>query len=391
MTERDDMPGERAATPQRQAAGPSAPAGRAGGAVSTATDDRLNDDLEPMPPPSRRRPRWLLLTVLVVMASVAILAGLFAYVRSDINPGGHPGADVAVNVPSHSSTKQIASLLSSKHVIRGSRVFAYWTKIEGKGPYLAGDYVLKKNSKYDDVATVLAAGPAQTSDRFVVPEGLTLRQIADRVGKLPGRNADTFYKLATAGVVRSPVEPADVKTLEGLLFPSTYFVGPKDGEPQILQRMIDGFVQVAQKVNLTPGASLLHLAPYQVVIVASMIEREAKFDADRAKIAEVIYNRLAKGMPLGFNSTVAYGLNKTSLDAGDIKVAGPYNTYLDKGLPPTPIASPGASSLQAAVTPEAGTLLYFAAIDKAGHVAFATTIADHNKNVALSRANGVAP
>jgi UPF0755 protein len=364
---------------------------RGAGGVTTATDDRLNDRLEPMPPPSKRRPRWLLLTVVVVVASVAILAGLFVYVKNDINPGGRPGADVTVIIPSHSSTKQIAALLSSKHVIRGSRVFAYWTKIEGKGPYLAGEYTLKRNSKYDDVATALAAGPSQTQDRFVVPEGLTLRQIADRVGRLPGRNADTFYRLATSGVVRSPVEPAEVKTLEGLVFPSTYFVGPKDLEPQILQRMIDGFDQMAQKVNLTPGASLLHLTPYQVVIVASMIEREAKFDADRAKIAEVIYNRLAKGMPLGFNSTVAYGLNKTALDTGDIKIPGPYNTYLDKGLPPTPIASPGESSLQAAVTPEVGPLLYFAAVDKAGHLAFAATIAEHNKNVALSRANGVAP
>ncbi len=359
--------------------------------MSTTTDDPMNDALEPMPPPSPRRPRWLLLVVVVVVACVAILAGMFVYVRSDINPGGRPGADVAVNIPGKSSTNQIAALLAGKDVIHGSRVFAYWTKIAGKGPYLAGDYVLKKNSSYDDVAKVLATGPAQTSERFVVPEGLTLRQIADRVGRLPGRNADTFYKLATAGVVRSPVEPADAKTLEGLLFPSTYFLGPKDAEAQILQRMIDGFDQVSQKVNLTSGAALRHVTLYQSVIVASMIEREAKFDSDRARIAEVIYNRLAKGMPLGFNSTVAYGLNKTALDAGDIKIAGPYNTYINRGLPPTPIANPGESSLQAAVTPEAGPLLYFVAVDKAGHLAFAGTLAEQNKNVALSRANGVAP
>lgn len=354
-------------------------------------DDTVDGGLEPMPPVHERRGRARV--ILIVLVVLVVLIGFLGIttIRHDINPPGSPGDLIAVTIPPKSSKSQIGKLLSAKHIIKGPKVFAYWAKITGRGPFLAGDYMLRRNSSYNDVAAALTSGPPPTADRFTIPEGFTLRQIADRVGTLPGRKGDDFFNLANAGTVRWPQQPAGINSLEGLLFPSTYFVDKKDPNDKLLQRMVDAFDQIGNQLNLVAGAPALKVTPYQVVIIASMIEREAKFDTDRAKIAEVIYNRLAKGMPLGFNSTVAYGLHKVALSAGDIQIPGPYNTYANKGLPPTPICSPGKASLEAALTPETGALLYFVAIDQAGHLAFGSTLAEQNHNVAISRANGVAP
>src|SRR5439155_12337626 len=114
---------------------------------------------------------------------------------------------------------------------------------------------------------------------------------------------------------------------------------------------------------------------YEVVVVASMIEREAKFEEDRGKIATVMYNRLAKGMPLQIDATVEYALGtyKTRLTFDDLKVQSPYNTYLHKGLPPTPIASPGLASIEAALSPAKGSWLYYVVCDSQGHHAFTSS------------------
>jgi UPF0755 protein len=151
--------------------------------------------------------------------------------------------------------------------------------------------------------------------------------------------------------------------LEGFLFPVTYDFDPGTTATQALAAMVKRFTQEAADIDLVAKADDLKVKPYDVLKVASIVEREGKTPDDYAKIARVIYNRLAKDMPLQMDSTLQYALGsrKTALTLKDIANPSPYNSYTHKGLPPTPIANPGDASLQAALAPQDGDWLYFVA------------------------------
>jgi UPF0755 protein len=199
-----------------------------------------------------------------------------------------------------------------------------------------------------------------------------------------------------------------VTSLEGLLFPDTYQVSGDGSEARVVSTMAAMMQRVARQVDLAAGAKLRGYSPYQILVIASLIEREAKVAADRPKIAQVIYNRLAAKMPLEIDASVKYGqdpaMSWTEMKATDT----PYNTYLHKGLPPTPIANPGRASIEAALAPS-GTppkndeacvgltpgvkcqyLFYVLANPEGGH-AFATTYEQHLVNVAKAQAAGLLP
>jgi len=356
----------------------------------------LDERIEKMPPPPRRRPRWLVLVAVVLLLAGTTLFIGFNNVSGAIDPKGEPGEEVTLTIDKNIGTEGVAKTLVEAGIIKGERTFAYWTKIQGKGPYQAGTYTLQKNSSYDQVAALLTKGPEVSEERLAVPEGLTIPQIAARVAKVPGRNADTFKKLALdegEGRVRSPLQPAESKSLEGLLFPSTYNVGDKDDERRILQRMVDAMNSVAARLDVANRAKARGVTPYEVLIVASLVEREAKVEADRPLVAQVIYNRLAKNQKLQIDATVIYALGqagtKTRVVNSDLKAPGPYNTYEKVGLPPTPIAAPGEAAIEAALEPAPGNNLFYVVIDKDGRHAFAPTAAEHQRNIDKARANGV--
>src|SRR4029077_1314551 len=164
-----------------------------------------------------------------------------------------------------------------------------------------------------------------------------------------------------------------------------------DDEKAILQRMVTEFDTQAAAAGIDDAAAKVGISPYKAVVGAPMIEREAKIDADRGKVAQVIYNRLHKNMLLQIDATVVYALGgeKTRVLYSDLKVQSPYNTYLNKGLPPTPISSPGAAALSAALTPTPGTWLFYVVVDAQGHHAFANTDAEQNANIRLAQQRGV--
>ena len=153
--------------------------------------------------------------------------------------------------------------------------------------------------------------------------------------------------------------------------------------------MVSAFDQTADSLGLTAAAARLGVTPYQVITVASIVEREAKLDEDRGPIASVIYNRLAKGDALQIDSTVMYGQHITDPHQINTKTVSPYNTYLNKGLPPTPIASPGTPSLQAAANPPKTTYLYYVLIDPSGKQGFATTDKEFAALKAEAKAKGL--
>ena len=218
------------------------------------------------------------------MLLVLAIGGL-VWAEEQINPGGHHGPSVAVSIPTGASTSQIGSILAQAGVIHGATLFALYVRIHGDGPLLPGSYSLPKNSSYKSAISALEAGPKLVTDRLVIPEGFTIRQIAAAVGALPQLHlsAQRFLAAATGGEVRSPYEPAGVNNLEGLLFPATYQVHQGESEIEVLEQMVGAFDDQATAIGLTAAAARLHMTPYQVVTVASIVEREAKLYANRAR------------------------------------------------------------------------------------------------------------
>jgi UPF0755 protein len=348
----------------------------------------------PLPvPPARRRRRWP--RVLAGLAVVVVLAGGAAglWYQRQADPPGPPGAEVQVAIPLGSSTQRIAAVLDDRGVVGSARLFRLWLRVRGEGPFQAGDYRFRQRSSFSQALAVLESGPEVRFDRVTVPEGLTLAQVAERVGRLPGRSAERFLELARSGQVRSRYQPAGSTNLEGLLFPDTYFVEEKDDEAAILARMVATFDQQAAAAGVDQAAARVGLSPYQAIVVASLVERETRFDDERAKVARVVYNRLARRMRLQVDATVIYALGKSGdrnvrVLFRDLEVDSPYNTYKVTGLPPTPIAAPGRASLDAALDPEPGPWLFYVVVETNGRHAFATTGAEHQANIRRAEQNG---
>ncbi|MCL4448916.1 MAG: endolytic transglycosylase MltG [Actinobacteria bacterium] len=223
--------------------------------------------------------------------------------------------------------------------------------------------------------------------KLLIPPGFTLKDIALRVGEIPGHKATSFLLLANSGKIRSVWQPPGVTSLEGLLSPNTYFVTRFVSDRTIIDMMLTQFTLEARQTGLNNSAKLVGLNPYQTLIVASIIQQEGKLAGDLPKIARVIYNRLSAGMALQMDSTVRYalGYNPTVLTVADTKVNSLYNTYLHKGLPPTPISAAGPAAIQAALHPANGNWMYFVVVSPNGAEAFSATYAQQLQNEALAR------
>jgi UPF0755 protein len=224
--------------------------------------------------------------------------------------------------------------------------------------------------------------------------------------KIPLIDPQAFMAAATDGTIRSAIEPDGTTSLEGLLFPDTYRISADETPSHVTQRMLDLMDLVLRQEDVVAKSAAEGLTPYQVLIVASMIEREAKVDEDRPKIARVILNRLALGMPLQIDATLLYGQPADSSPTALSTVDTPYNTYMHTGLPPTPIANPGRASIQAAVNPAPDPsqgdpicvalpnpkdchYLFYVVADEDGRHVFAATIEQHNINVQHARDLGL--
>jgi UPF0755 protein len=349
--------------------------------------------VEPPPPPRRwwrrrgsaDRTRWkhpvLAALAIAVVVIVVAIGGLLLWAQSQINPGGHRGPAVSVSIPAGSSTARVASVLSSHGVIHSATLFTWYVHLHSDGPFLPGVYQLPKNSSYQTAIDALQSGPKTVTDTLVIPEGFTIRDIAARVGALPGLglSAQGFIQAANSGTVHSPYEPAGVNDLEGLLFPATYQVRQGETVVDVLSEMVAAFNTRAQELGLPAVAATRHETVYQLVTVASIVEKEAKLSTDRGPVASVLYNRLGAGTPLGADSTQTYFLRQTDPtlmpNAAQYNQPSPYNTRLKPGLPPTPIANPGIPSLQAAANPPSTTYLYFVEINPDGELGFASNSA----------------
>jgi len=280
---------------------------------------------------------------------------------------------VRLTVEQGMSTSDIGALLETEGIIASADVFRYYARLTGVGSIEAGVYTLEKKSDMSDAVKVLEGGAAKAEEEKVtIPEGLTLPEVARVIGEMPGRSAAKFMEVANSGAIRSQYQPAGNNSLEGLILPETYFVTKGDDEAKILRKMVDSFDQLATQLNLTGAAARFKITPYQLVVAASLVEREARVDEDRGKVARVIYNRLEQGMQLQIDATVLFALNKPqeSVSFKDREINSPYNTYRIPGLPPGPIASPGRKSLEATVSPPNGNWTFYVLTDESGRHSF---------------------
>jgi uncharacterized YceG family protein len=276
-----------------------------------------------------------------------------------------PGADVRVTIPQGADNQEIANILERAGVVESATKFEIRVGLEGDGDdFKPGAYVLRENENYDTIVATLSTGPpAPDIVRLTIPEGFSVRDIAQRVGRVDVKPA--AYRAAVAAA--KPPEGFLAKgekapKLEGFLFPATYELAEPVKPKQLVADQLAAFEENFAKVDMTYARSK-GLTKYDVLIIASMIEREAAFPGDRAKIAAVIYNRLDADMPLGIDPTIQYAVDSWEpLTAEDLDVDSPYNTRKVVGLPPTPICNPGLAAMRAAAKPAKRDWLYFVAI-----------------------------
>lgn len=338
---------------------------------------------------SRRRRTAVVLLFLVVVPLFLLSIGV-AWFWWQLNPPGGAGAKVEVQIAHGCGVPCIGNELSHRGVIGPAWVFNVYSRLNGDTNFKAGTYELKKNMGVSSAVKSLKAGPHIAYVKLTIPPGLWLQQITGRVGKLPGLEVDPFVEATHNNAVRSAFEPQGTNNLEGLLWPDTYNISADEDEIQVLSTLVTEFDKRALALGLGNANVQGHNA-YDVLKVASLVEAEAKIDADRPKIASVIYNRLARGMPLQIDASLIYARGdpkNRSLSNDDKLIDSPYNTYAHTGLPPTPIAAVSAASLRAALAPATTPYLYYVVIDKKGDTAFAATLDEHNANIAIAKQNG---
>jgi UPF0755 protein len=358
--------------------------------LTPAADARRPDDRR------GRRVRLVVVLVLFFLVAGTVYAAVAKY-RDCREPPASTGQIVSFDVPDGATGKDVVEQLHAQGLINcGGFLGNLLLRGTGKaGEIRAGTYDLQVGTSLDDIVTIITSPPPKVPTvRLTVPEGLRIastypgeRSISSVVAQATGLSAGAFVR-AASDLAKHPSAylPKGATSLEGLLFPDTYQLKKKGLTPDtVVDTMLDQFDAVAEQIDLTGGAKALGLTAYQIVIVASMIEREAQVEGDRAKIASVIYNRLAQGMTLGIDATLVYDdpTPDGQLSTSDLETDTPYNTRINGGLPPTPIASPGQASLEAGLHPAKTDYLYYVLCppDGPGVHRFATNLHDHNINV----------
>lgn len=342
-----------------------------------------DDDWVEMRAPMSGRRRALIGLGVVALVLVAALGAGYLWVQGQIDPGGDPGADVEVEIASGSTTEDIGEVLADNDVITSSLVWNYWTRFGDKGPFQAGLYVFQRNSSFDGAVAVLDGGPRPPeNDRLTIPEGLTVAEIIPRLADpetgLDRWSVEALDAALTSGEIRSQFQPADQPSMEGMLLPETYDIEEETDERTFLRRLVTQLDSTLLELEVEAKAAALGVSPYDIVIIASLIEEEARVPGDRTKISRVIHNRLEQGIPLGIDATNRYEaeIAGRSRDDIDFDSDSPYNTRRVQGLPPTPIAAAGRASIDAALNPEPGEWLFYVLADAEGNHFFAETNAE---------------
>ena len=305
--------------------------------------------------------------ILVIILAVVVAASLgLSALNKPLNRNDQTYKNVTIE--QGSSTGDIAAILKKNGLINSEGSYKFLSKIwRYDGKYKAGMYSLSPSMTKSEIADIIKSGKSQGLT-VTIPEGYTVDQIAKLLADQGLVDKDKFLDACANGdFSKFSFVPSDKKgdpnRLEGFLFPETYQLPVNADAEQIIVMMLSQF-QTVYSDKYQKKAESMGLTTEQVITIASLIEKEAAADQDRAKVASVIYNRLDKDMALQFCSSVQYlldkqGIHKEILSEADTQIDSPYNTYINQGLPPAPICSPGKASIRAALWPDKTDYLYF--------------------------------
>ncbi len=331
---------------------------------------------------------------LIVALSIAMLVGVMSlgFVLFTIQTPVGKGEGQVIMITEGSSIDEIATQLTEAKLIRSAEVFKLYARFgPARGQLKPGPYLLKPSMSMSEITDYLASGKI-ASRQVTIAEGKTIQQTSDVLKADLDFGTQDFATIARAQpeaqvLLRELKATSGTTNPEGLYFPDTYELLKTQDLTALSQKMLAEFRDRAVPVlNGTAGAEgrAIHpgaakLTPYQRLILASMVEKEAARSDDRAAIAAVFYNRLEAGMRLESDPTVNYTTGKTVPSAQDLLLNSPYNTYRIRGLPPTPICNPSLDSMQAVLyaTPNE----YFFFIGKDRKVYFAKTYPEHQANI----------
>ncbi|NND04243.1 MAG: endolytic transglycosylase MltG [Acidimicrobiia bacterium] len=292
-------------------------------------------------------------------------------------PDVDPGQPIEVTIPAGSSARSIGTILADAGVVDSGRDFELAARSDGVAESLAaGTYQLETGLGVDAALAIILAGPEFETYDVLLREGLRIGEVIAEIEEQTPFDASTLESALTGGLVTSPLlQPgsgADLTDWEGLLFPALYDFESDAGAEQILQRLAD---EMARRVA---GLEFDGFSEYEALVVASIIEAETRVDADRPLVASVINNRLEQGIPLQIDATILYAMDERGigLTLDDLEIDSPYNTYLNGGLPPTPIGVPGQASLDAVADPAETAFIYYVLTSADGTHSFT---ADYNE------------
>lgn len=324
------------------------------------------------------------------LAAVVTLALLLGALYGYLSGGSGGGAEVTFTVAEGRGASALADDLAAQEIIRSALVFKLRARTDDRaGSIQAGEYLLRTGMSVGEVLDVLAAGPAAPdSFRVLIREGLTVKQTLEAIAGAQG-SPFTVEQLRTAlNAVALPAWvptnlPAGAEPFEGLLFPDTYEFR-LDADPQtLLARLVQQTERVLEAIEPPDN-----LSRYQVLVMGSLIEREARLREEQTRIASVMHNRLRRNMKLDIDATVLYALgeHKQRVLYRDLEIESPWNTYRNLGLPPTPISGAGRAALEAAANPAAEDYLYYVVVDPStGRHGFSRTLEEHNRMISEAR------
>ena len=272
-------------------------------------------------------------------------------------------APVTVAVEQGDTLSSVASKLEEAGVVRSSLLFELKARYDGWDKEIKpGEYRFTPGEEREEIMRTLASGDSISAFTITIPEGLTLEQTARVVEEESGVPAEEFEGAAKrTDYGYAFLEDSAIETTEGFLFPKKYEFEGETSAEQIVDRLLEQYLIETRELDFEAAQRRFNLTEYELVTVASLVEKESANPEERSVIAGVIYNRIRSGMPLQVDATVQYvlGKPKEDLSFNDLEVESPYNTYKNRGLPPGPIANPSRESIHAALEPAETNYLYY--------------------------------
>ena len=325
---------------------------------------------------------------IVPIIIIFILLSIVAFVFTQIGPYNKNNKDdIVIDIPTGSTLNQVTDILKENNLIKNKIIFKLYVRLSDNSSKLkSGKYLFNQTYSNKQIINDLSKGKVYNDGiRITIPEGSTSIEIVDLLTKNNLGDKKVYKKL-----INNPKEfknrfkfldDENIVSLEGFLYPSTYYFKEDESEKYILNHMLETF-ESKYNDKLQKRQKELNKSLYEVINLASIVEKEAVLDEDRPIIASVFYNRINIGMPLQSDATIQYIFKerKKSITYNDLKIDSPYNTYKVQGLPPTPIANPGIKSIEAVLYPANTEYLYFVATIEGGNN-YSKTYEEHIKNV----------